>query len=200
MIFKVFTQGLAVVATAALSVACVVDSSSGSSYGSSYGGGSSGTPDTATPADVAPMLVEVDTGKTMNASPGEGVGVFIEYGAGGKWHVWWTCDTNQTRQACNFTVKLSAETGALANVQTEAFGSGDVLATVSQQQIMASTKTTTQVDGVTFETAAGGTIRLEASVSGLKDSGFIFFVQDGSVNGGYAGVLTNPLLLRGKTP
>jgi hypothetical protein len=43
-------------------------------------------------------------------------------------------------------------------------------------------------------------ITVEASVGGVKDGSFLFFVQDGKVNGGYAGKLTNPLQLQGKTP
>lgn len=198
MILKVAAQGAAVLAAAMLSLACVVDaSSSGYPTGSGYGGGAStDTP----PSGTEPMLVEVDTGKTMKAAPGDGVGVFVEYAAGGKWHVWWTCDTNQTRQACNFSVAITPQSGAVTNVKTEAFAAGDVLSVDAPQQISLATRTTTQVHGLTFDAVAGAPIRLDASVSGLKDSGFIFFVQDGVVNGGFSGVLTNPLLLRGKTP
>ncbi len=197
MVLKLAARGAAVLAAAVLSLACVADaSSSGYSTGGGYSGG--GTSDV--PSATSPMLVEVDTGKTMSAQPGDGVGVFVEYAAGGKWHVWWTCDTNQTRQACDFNVAIASQSGALTYVKSEAFSTGDVLSIDAPQQISAATRTTTEVHGLTFETAAGASIRLDASVSGLKDSGFIFFVQDGVVNGGFAGVLTNPLLLRGTTP
>jgi hypothetical protein len=50
---------------------------------------------------------------------------------------------------------------------------------------------------VLFDTTAGATIevsvRLDAPVS-------FFFVQDGQVNGGYKGALTNPLFLRPTSP
>jgi hypothetical protein len=196
MILKVATDGAAFLAVSALSLACVVQSTSGTTQQDYLD-----APTTVGyPRSIDPMLVEVDTGKTMTAQPGDGVGVFIEYAGGGKWHIFWTCDTNQTRQSCNFNVKLSAETSSISRSQTEAFGAGDALVSVSPKQIVAATRTTTQASGVTFETEAGATVLVDASVSGLEDSRFLFFVQDGAVNGGFSGLLTTPLLVRGKTP
>ena len=53
---------------------------------------------------------------------------------------------------------------------------------------------------MTFTTAPGAVLTVEASVGGLKDAAFLFFVQDGKVNGGVQSKLTNPLQLRGSTP
>jgi hypothetical protein len=171
MILKVATDGAAFLAVSALSLACVVQSTSGTTQQDYLD-----APTTVGyPRSIDPMLVEVDTGKTMTAQPGDGVGVFIEYAGGGKWHIFWTCDTNQTRQSCNF----------ISRSQTEAFGAGDALVSVSPKQIVAATRTTTQASGVTFETEAGATVLVDASVSGLEDSRFLFFVQDGAVNGGF---------------
>lgn len=197
-----------IVATAALAtaaVACVVESND---HGMSGGGsgmastpnpsGTSATP----PSSVAPILVEVDTNKTMNAAPGDGVGVFVEYGAGGKWHVWWTCDTNRTAQTCDFRVKASVTSGAISNAKTEKPGEAylDPALGVGATSIGATTTTTTQIHGVTFETQPGAVITIDAAVGQYHDSSFLFFVQDGKVNGGYAGKLTNPLQFVGKTP
>jgi hypothetical protein len=163
--------------------------STGSAGGSSStGSGSSST--------VAPMLVDVDTNQTMSAAPGDGVGVFVEYKAGGGWHLWWTCDTNKSSQTCNFTIKLAA-TNALSNVVTAgAAQASDVNPGVTTFQ----TVTGSTIDGVTFNTTAGDVLTLDASVDGLQDGSFVFFVQGGKVNGGYTGKLTNPLKLEGSTP
>lgn len=163
-------------------------SSPGAGSGSGTGGSTGGT--------VAPMLVDVDTNQTMSASPGDGVGVFVEYKAGGGWHVWWTCDTNKSSQSCNFVVKISAS-AALQNLQT----TGSAQASNADPGVTTfSTVTGSTIDGATFSTAAGDVLTLDASVDGLADGSFIFFVQDGKVNGGFAGKLTNPLKLEGKSP
>ena len=41
---------------------------------------------------------------------------------------------------------------------------------------------------------------LDAKLDGVGDPAYLFFVQDGSVNGGYSGMLTDPLMLEPSTP
>jgi hypothetical protein len=144
------------------------------------------------------MLVEIDTDQTMTAAGGEGVGVFIEYAKGGHWHVWWTCDTKQTKQSCDFAVSASAVSG-ITNVDGAEL-TGGFVASPSSSRVDATSKTTTEVHGVRFDTAPGAVITVDASVGGLKDGAFLFFVQSGKVNGGFTGKLTNPLQVQGNTP
>jgi hypothetical protein len=198
------------IALAVSLVACVYDTESphgrdryADSDPTPSGGAASGpvgsTPDTASPASAAPMLVEVDTDQTMTADPGQGVGVFMEYAAGGHWFIWWTCDTAKTGQDCDFKVSATAATGTLSNVDASNLAGG-FLTTPTPSRIDAQARTSNGVHGVAFDTVPGGVITVEASVGGVKDGSFLFFVQDGKVNGGYAGKVTNPLQLQGKTP
>jgi hypothetical protein len=139
------------------------------------------------------MLVLVDPDRTMNAAGGEGVGVFTEYQTGGHWRVWWTCDTNKTNQACHFDIAVSVASGSITNLQPDRF------VQTSPQKLEAVTTTTTARDGVEFDTAAGATITLAAQIDGQWDGSFLFFVQDGKINGGY-GTVTDPLMLQPLTP
>lgn len=145
------------------------------------------------------MLVDVDSGQTMNAQPGDGVGVFVEYTTGGHWHVWWTCDTNQSGQSCDFAVSIAAATGNISNIDASALVGG-VYSSPSPSSLEAQSTTTLDVKGLRFDTDAGAVITLEASLGDIKDGSFLFFVQDGKVNGGFAGKLTNPLRLEGSVP
>ena len=81
---------------------------------------------------------------------------------------------------------------------------GDTLTQASPQQIEVRTTTTTSVQGVTFDTIvpAGTTpvITLDAKLSGVEDPSYLFFVQDGNINGDYAGMLTDPLMLEPSSP
>ena len=46
----------------------------------------------------------IDTDQRLAVDPGDGVGVFVEYGSGGHWHVYMTCDTARSGLACNYDV------------------------------------------------------------------------------------------------
>jgi hypothetical protein len=148
---------------------------------------------------VSTILVEVDTDKTMEASPGQGVGVFVEYASGGTWNVWWTCDTAITRKACAFEVAASVAEGSIRDVTSTGFGAEDRLSS-SSKGVTATTYSTTTTKGFTFATDPGAVITLEATMGGLKDGALFFFVQDGKVNGGFTGKLSNPIRVQGKTP
>jgi hypothetical protein len=188
---------IAISAVTAFSLGCVAETSSGGSSGYSYGGGSSssgGSGSSSGGGPTKPMLVVVDTDRTMNASPGQGVGVFTEYRAGGHWRIWWTCDTSKTSEACGFDVTATVSSGAITNP----VGSG--VTQRSAQQVEALTTTTAGVDGMTFDAPAGGIITLDARMDGQQDGSFLFFVQNGNINGGYKGALTDPLMLEPSSP
>lgn len=150
-------------------------------------------------ASPSPMLVEIDTDQTMTADPGQGVGVFVEYASGGHWHVWWTCDTALTNQSCDYVVTATAKSGNVSNADASQL-EGGAMTTPTPSSVTARITTTSEVHGIAFETNPGAIITLEASLGGITDGAFLFFVQDGKVNGGFGGKLTNPLQLQGKTP
>ena len=149
------------------------------------------------------MLVVVDTDRTMNANPGDGVGVFTEYRAGGHWRVWWTCDTNKTAQSCDFDVTASVSSGAITKAAS--IGNTSLLpsgpgTSAGPVQTEGQATTTTSTDGISFDAPAGATVTLDAKMDGQEDGSFLFFVQDGKINGGYAGTLTDPLMLQPSAP
>lgn len=198
-----FARTTAVLALSVASVACFVDVSEGSSGGSGGHVSTNDGPAATAPGPAAtrapPATVVVDTGKTMGVEAGEGVGVFVEYGAGGLWRVSWTCDTRRSGNACAFSLKVSSPS-PLENPQTDGFLPGDVVTQTSDLALVATTTTTANVNRLTFQGAPGATLEIEATVSGYRDGGFLFFVQDGKVNGGYQGSLTNPIRFRGSSP
>jgi hypothetical protein len=190
-------------------VGCVVDETGSGSSGGGYAGGGYGpsggsTTSSSSGGGVQAMLVDVDPNRTMSANPGDGVGVFTEYESGGHWHVWWTCDTNKTSLPCAFDVTVSVTTGTIANLSGQTLERGDTVTQASPTQIEATTTTTSAVDGMTFDTVVpSGTtpiITLDAKLSGVEDASFLFFVQDGQINGNYSGSLTDPLMLEPTIP
>jgi hypothetical protein len=196
--------------------ACVIDNSPPRRLDDSTDTGGTGGTSTATPspsgsssttgpASPAPMLVVVDTDQVLKADPGQGVGIFTEYATGGKWHIWWTCDTTLSNQQCDVVLSATAASGTITNLDSSELQNSGLVTATSPSRVDVQVTTTTQVHGITFTTNPGEVITLEATVGGLREGpganhSFFFFVQDGKINGGYTGSLTNPLQLEGKTP
>ena len=147
-----------------------------------------------TPAiSSSPMVVAVETNQTMVAKGGEGVGVFVQYRAGGHWHVWLTCDTLVSGLDCRFNVSAVASTGALSNLLATPGKTARIDLSTIGGAVTASSQLTNEVAGFDFGSVAGATLTVTATVSGMQSGDFFFFVQDGKVNGGFGGRLTNPL-------
>jgi hypothetical protein len=151
-------------------------------------------------ASAEPMLAYLDPGATMVQTPGQGVGVFAQYDAGGHWYVWWTCDTAVSNQACEFQIQMSVPStgGVITNSSAEGFGGNNGLLgadnlAIQDNAITASTITTTAVQGVHFDTEPGTVVTVSAALGGEYSGAFLFFVQDAKVNGGYKGRVTDPL-------
>ncbi len=157
------------------------------------------SPSTSAPPAATPILVTVDTGRTLNAAPGDGVGIFVEYASGGHWHVWWTCDTTKTGASCGFDLTIKSETGDLASITSEGVLASDSVTSTDARTISARSLTGSNAVGVSFVAPAGGIISIDAAVGGVRDPAFFFFVQDGKPNGGYTGPLTDPLRFQGKS-
>jgi hypothetical protein len=181
-------------------VACVANASSSGSGGGSYGGSNGTTTDNGAPS-AHPILALVDTDQTMNAQPGQGVGVFAEYRSGGHWHVWWTCDTsvNPGQAPCAFDVKASVASGSIRNAASDRFEVNDSF-TSDGQQVEGVTTTSTAVDGVTFDTDPGAIVTLSATIGGAYDGRFVFFVEQGQVDDGAKEPVTDPIQLQPTTP
>jgi hypothetical protein len=169
---------------------------------SSSGGTSSGntTTDPSAPVSVTPVVAVIDSNQTVSAVGGDGVGVFVEYVKGGEWHVFWTCDTNHSSRPCDFDLRVTVGTGKLSGAVLEGGLGQDAVSPVSGAEIAIRSSSTTEVHGLRMTSEPGAVLSIDARVDGLSDSAFFFFVQDGKVNGGYSGKLTNPLQFVGKTP
>lgn len=191
---KAWVAGAAVVA--AVLTGCVVDSSPGSSGGFATSSGGAGPVPSSSPS-ATPVLVYVDANQTLESTPGQGIGVYVEYETGGHWRVSWTCDTGLTNLSCDFAVDASVATGAITNPAASGSSSQGSLTQSTPQHLALSTTTTSTVDGFLFDTDPGArvtvAVHLNAPVS-------FFFVQDGKVNGGYQGPLTNPLMFVPSAP
>jgi hypothetical protein len=203
MAFRALTGGLSMLAsTFVLALAGCGDGGGSSSFGSGPAAGSSSSGGGYFPNATQPMLAVVDDNQRLQAQGGQGVGVFTEYQSGGQWHVWWTCDTSVTGLSCPFDVTVTVTSGSITNATSQFSDPSDWLTQYQgpTPRIYAATNTSAGIDAITFDTKAGATITLNAKLNGQDDGSFLFFVQDGKVNGGYTHTVTDPLMLVPASP
>lgn len=134
--------------------------------------------------DIA--TVGIDEGATLDAEPGVGAGVFIEYLGFGEWSIWTTCDTERTGYSCEYDVFVSAE--GLDYVTDSDLEGGDYL-DVDFERAHAELSTDYDFDGFTFETFEGEPVLIEVWLDGVPDGSLVFWVENGDI---WQGLPTNP--------
>lgn len=153
------------------------------------------------PSDPQPLTVVVDTNQTMNANGGQGVGLFVQYRANGHWHVWWTCDTALSGRACDFSIVLTGTSLTNATSTFDPSEANDSLTTTTPDQLDVQAHTMMGIDAIDFDAAPGADMKVDLTVSGLRDGAFFFFVQNGQVNGNFpSSKLTDPLIFEPSAP
>jgi len=155
-----------------------------------------------TPAPIPPETVvaqvSVQPGTPMTSVPGSGVGLFVQYDAGGHWQISTTCDTTVTGAACTFDVTVSPAAGVtLSNVSGVDLQPIDTLMQGADGSITFLAATRLGRDGITIDTAPGATIQVSMLLDGLPQPTEMYVLGAGGL---LTGVPTNPVDLRPATP
>jgi hypothetical protein len=167
--------------------ACIIIDD-GDDGGGDYGGSSYTVPP---PTDVTPMTVAIDPDATITADPGEGVGVYVEYGAGGHWRVSTTCDSNFSGYICTFDAYVSTDPGvAISSVQGENLEDRDAIAVFADGSAHMFAETDSDTDGMTFDAPAGATVRLELYLDNAPQKQFVYWFGNGVL---HTGAPTDPV-------
>jgi hypothetical protein len=183
---------------------CVVDGR-GNGHGAygSYGGGGyvGGQRSMAIPACPSgagsAANVSVDTDAALTTAPGEGTGVFVEYTAGGHWHVWTSCDTFVTSYSCVYDVTAQVLGGTVSNVRGEDLETSDVAGSACSDSAYLSVDTATNLDGMWFDAPAGTPVRVTAALGGAIYPDVIYWVTGGVA---HSDAHSNPLDLTPTAP
>ncbi|MGK4006345.1 hypothetical protein WMF31_27250 [Sorangium sp. So ce1036] len=143
------------------------------------------------PPDQDPWRVSIDTDALVSSEPGEGVGIFVEYAAGGTWTIWTTCDTNTSRVACSFDLYASVDTSSeLFDIAGSELERTDTTRLVDEGIAYLHAETGSDVDAMTFTTTEGAIVRLEAYLDGEPQPRFIYWFGDGVL---HEGAPSNPI-------
>jgi hypothetical protein len=131
----------------------------------------------------------IDTDATLEVEAGRGVGVFVEYASGGRWRVFVACDSLDSDLPCRWDLLVSSAS-ELSDVAEETFedaGAPENSTTVLFRQRSAvhfTSETTTQLEGMRFETTPGATVRIDVLLDGVADGRFIYWIGGGAVHSG----------------
>jgi hypothetical protein len=145
-------------------------------------GGSGGyVPPVAEPGLV--QTVGVDTGEQLVPNPGGGAGVFVEYAAGGTWHVFTTCDTTQSNFTCGWDLVASIDRSASLSVTEQAeVDKGDQVLRVDKGAVRLLFDTAMDVDGVHLSAPPGKSLELDVILDGNHDASLVSWVTGGAVH------------------
>lgn len=149
-----------------------------------------------TPEDVA--SASIDTGATLaQIEPGQGAGAFVEYQAGGTWHVFTSCDSALSGFACRWDIIVSPLTGSLTNLTEEELESGDALGRYGTRSARFVVDTDFDLDGFFVDSDPGAKLRVDVFLDDQPAPRFIYWVGDGGL---HAGSPTNPIDLEPSAP
>lgn len=142
--------------------------------------GSAGADDAEMSASASTALV--DQGAVMDAEAGAGVGVFVELLGEGRWHVWWTCDSERSREACHYAIRLRAPSGE--PVRVNATSRERLTLRYDDRDLVVTATTGSEVHELVVEAGENDGIEVAASVNGVVDGRYVFFVSNGHVRNG----------------
>ncbi len=125
-----------------------------------------------------PDTVAIDTGATLSTTPGTGVGVFVEYAAGGHWTVTTACDTSTSDQACGFDIFVAGADAntILSNPAGATLAGDDGVDIQTDGSFHLATNTSTALEGMTFDATPGATVELEMYLDGVPQPRFVYWI------------------------
>ncbi|MEZ4311387.1 MAG: hypothetical protein R3F14_25400 [Polyangiaceae bacterium] len=142
-----------------------------------------------TPATISAVNIQPD--RVLEATPGEGVGIFVEYQTGGFWKVWTTCDTFTSKQVCSFDIFASTrEAKDLRVFGTEDVEGFDQLIDLGNGAVELLADTDSDTDALLLEVEPGAPLDLEVYIDGQSAQPFVYWVSDDVI---HAGAPDNPV-------
>jgi len=135
----------------------------------------------------------IDADAPLEAEPGSGVGVFVEYQAGGRWYVFTTCDTDVSDYDCLFDIVATPLGSAVVEgVHPDSVEREDSLDLTGQDSVRFVGYTSTDTDGFYLDTEPGRVLELDVLLDGECGNAYLYWVGDGAI---HQGAPSNPFEL-----
>ena len=167
-------------------VACSVLSGCYSdSYYHRHGGSQGGRPfslPTCPNAGKPVKGVSIDTDGQLTTDAGSGAGVLVEYMNGGHWHILTVCDTSISGERCDFDVTAQAIGAKVSNLLAEQLENTDVATSYCSDTAILGVSTSSDFDGLWFDTTPGATVRMTAALGETLYENVLFWRSGGMVH------------------
>lgn len=172
--------------SALLATACSFDDKDDSAYWESQEGN-------AIPPEI--MDAPIEPGQQIDVMPGTGAGLFIEYQPDGTWHIFASCDTQITNEACVWDViALIPRTEDLEVTQEENlepnYPDYDGTVRIDNAAVNWVVRTDIDFDGIFLKAPPGQPLRVDVLLDNGPALRFVNWISDGALN---VGVPTNPI-------
>jgi len=142
--------------------------------------------DDSNPTPEQPMLMSIETDVALDAVPGDGVGVFVEYYAGGVYRVWTTCDTNYSGSVCPMDIFMSVDVDSRIDAITTDDLEGADLVNINEAAgtVDMHVDTSVDYDAIEISTTPGAVLRLEVLIDGVPQPRFVYWFGNGVLHNG----------------
>jgi hypothetical protein len=148
------------------------------------------------PADV--QRVGIDTGGTVSADAGDGAGLFVEYSTGGEYHVFTTCDTNISKQYCEWRIVASIDPAQSLDFTDDGnFEADDSITRIDDGAVRLVFVSDVDFDGAVLKVPPGEPLRLNWLLDGFARTDMLSWVSGGTVQ---TGAPSDPVDLEPTTP
>jgi hypothetical protein len=138
----------------------------------------------------------IDTDELLDVEAGEGAGAFVEYEAGGTYHITTSCDADNGGD-CLWDIVVAPVSGEIASAAPADLEGNDSLSFGSGDQLRLVAETGRDFDGFVVETEPGATLEIDALLDGGCGNRYLFWVGDGALHGGAP---SNPMRLSPSAP
>ena len=139
-------------------------------------------PDQPDPGTITQVAIQAD--QQLSANPGEGVGIFVEYRAGGQWHIWTTCDTFTSKAVCSFDIFAGTRPEQLRSYATDQAEGYDEVKDLGNGELELIADTDSDTDGLIVVTDPGAPLALEVYLDGNGAEPFVYWVSDNIIHTG----------------
>lgn len=159
----------------------------GHDHDSGWDDGSTDVDDPTDPGTVPQEVSQVDIqpDRVLESTPGEGVGIFVEYQTGGHWRVWTTCDTFSSKQICSYSIFASTTRAEhLRAYATEDAEGYDEVKDLGGGMVQFLADTDSDTDALVLDVEEGQPLDLEVYIDGQNAQPYVYWVSDDIVHGG----------------
>jgi hypothetical protein len=127
------------------------------------------------------QTVSIETGEMLTADPGQGAGVFVEYAAGGAYHVFSTCDTSTSGFDCQWAMIASIDpTLSLTFKDDGDLESDDSITRVDKGAVKLLFNSGADFDGAVLTVPPGEKLRLNVMLDGCYTSNLVSWISNGT--------------------